>query len=80
VDGWDDDSQECDWCKGIGYVYRDEHAVNRPIPPTELAALADTLEALEVLRLRELGYTGQAKKPWEQAVRQARGKLPNGNS
>ena len=33
-------------------------------------ALEAALENLEAHRLREMGYTGTAKKPWEQAIRQ----------
>ncbi|MCA9907356.1 MAG: hypothetical protein KC519_01820 [Anaerolineae bacterium] len=73
-----DGEGECDWCQGIGYVCRDEQAVDHPIPLKRLPALAEKLEALEAERLRELGYTGQAKKPWDQAIRQARGKLLDG--
>jgi hypothetical protein len=69
---------DCDWCKGIGYVYRDARGVDRAIPPADLPALAERLEALELERLREIGYSGQAKKPWEQAVRQGRGNLLDG--
>ncbi|MGQ9910731.1 MAG: hypothetical protein ACUVS2_18045 [Candidatus Flexifilum sp.] len=75
--GWIDDPDspepECTWCGGIGYVYRDERGIDRRIPPADLAALSDTLERLETERLRELGYTGSARKPWEQAIRRARG-------
>jgi hypothetical protein len=69
---------ECRWCAGIGYVYREIHggaAVDRPIPAADLAALHDQLEVLEAERLRALGYTGSAKKPWEQAVREGRNPL-----
>ena len=31
--------------------------------------VAGELEALERERLREMGYSGDAKKPWEQAIR-----------
>lgn len=75
--GWIDDEDEdeggaeveCRWCAGIGYVYRDERGVSRRIPEADYAALADTLEQLEIERMREIGYTGAAKKPWEQAIR-----------
>jgi hypothetical protein len=79
--GWlsEDGEAECDWCRGIGYVYRSVAGVDQPIPPTDLPALGEKLEALEVERLREIGYSGAAKKPWEQAIRQARGKLLDGN-
>lgn len=74
--GWFDDDmmgdggQECDWCGGIGYVYRAQDGTDAPIPRADYARLADELEALERERLREMGYQGEAKKPWEQDVRQ----------
>jgi hypothetical protein len=71
--GWleDDDgnAQDCDWCGGVGYVYRDAAGPHRRIPDTDYPQVAETLERLETERLRELGYSGGAKKPWEQAVR-----------
>ncbi len=78
--GWLDDDEdgeiECRWCGGIGYVYRDAQGVDRRIPPSDYERQAETLERLELERLREIGYSGQAKKPWEQAVRQGRMKPP----
>jgi hypothetical protein len=74
--GWLDDEageSDCDWCAGVGYVYRDETGVDRRIPSSDFAAVAHTLEALETQRLREMGYTGGAKKPWEQSIRKERG-------
>lgn len=71
--GWFDSGgsgppEDCDWCGGVGYVYnlagRDEI-----IPNEDYGALADQLEALELERLRELGYQGIAKRPWQQAIR-----------
>jgi DnaJ-class molecular chaperone len=70
--GWLDDeegSEECGWCAGAGYVYRDASGVDRAIPPADYGRVAAQLEALEQERLREMGYSGEAKKPWEQAVR-----------
>lgn len=70
--GWFDDEDsaaDCDWCGGVGYVYRDPNGVDHRIPAGEFAQVADRLEALERERLRDLGYTGEAKRPWEQAVR-----------
>ena len=40
-----------------------------PIPPADFAAVAERLERLEVERLREMGYQGNAMKPWQQAIR-----------
>ena len=74
--GWleDDDGQtvDCTWCGGIGYVYRDAHGHDRRIPEADFGAAGAQLEALESERLRRMGYTGAAKKPWEQAIRQQR--------
>lgn len=74
--GWLDDDEEgaagaseCQWCGGIGYVYRDERGIDRRIPESDYEQNAATLEALELQRLREIGYTGEAKKPWEQEIR-----------
>lgn len=74
--GWfeDDDgqTQDCDWCGGIGYVYRDANGLDIRIPPADYQAVSAQLEQLEIERLRALGYTGEAKKPWEQKIRQNR--------
>lgn len=70
--GWfedEDEAQDCDWCGGVGYTYRDEGGVDRRIPPGDYPQVSDRLEQLEVERLRQIGYTGQARRPWEQAVR-----------
>lgn len=72
-DAFDDEDgsgeTECSWCKGVGYVYRDDQGVDHPVPPADYGRVAAELETLETARLRELGYTGAAKKPWEQEVR-----------
>ncbi|HLV34835.1 MAG TPA: hypothetical protein VKY59_06975 [Spirillospora sp.] len=71
--GWfeeDGVTEDCDWCGGAGYVYRDARGVDHKIPEADYGKVADILEKLEAERLRELGYTGAAKKPWEQAARQ----------
>lgn len=60
---------ECAWCGGVGYVYRTPEGYDQRIPPADLDRLTPELEALEAARLREMGYTGEAKKPWEQAIR-----------
>ena len=70
--GWFDGetgAEDCDWCAGVGYVYRDERDRDSKIPPTDYAAVADELEALEAQRLREMGYGGRAKQPWRQQIR-----------
>ena len=68
--GWFDDfgggDQDCDWCAGVGYVYRDAAGRDAQIPPADYASASDELERLELERLREMGYQGQAKKPWRQ--------------
>jgi hypothetical protein len=74
--GWLDDEDgevDCSWCGGVGYVYRDEQGVDHPIPAEDFEEVTATLEALETERLRELGYSGSAKKPWQQAIRRERG-------
>jgi hypothetical protein len=75
--GWFDDegeAAECDWCGGAGYVYRGADGVDRRIPAGDYDALSEQLEQLERERLREIGYTGEARRPWEQKIR--RGRLP----
>lgn len=74
--GWNEDdftgeADDCTWCAGIGYVYRDEAQVDHKIPLADLkqADVSNQLEALETERMREIGYTGAAKKPWQQDIR-----------
>ncbi|MCY3799425.1 MAG: hypothetical protein OXG84_16585 [Chloroflexi bacterium] len=72
--GWHEDefrgeAEDCDWCAGVGYVYRDAAGRDAPIPKADFKAVADELESLESDRLREMGYRGSAKKPWQQAIR-----------
>lgn len=72
--GWFDEldgsATDCDWCGGVGYVYRNEHNVDRRIPESDYGKVADRLEKLEIQRMRGLGYSGEAKKPWQQVIRQ----------
>ena len=68
-DAFSGESEDCDWCDGIGYVYRDEGGGDRAIPKADYDAVAEELEALERQRLRQMGYSGDAKKPWRQAIR-----------
>ncbi len=78
--GWTEEDgqvEDCDWCGGIGYVYRNAEGIDHRIPPADYPGLADRLEALEIERLRAMGYTGQPKRPWEQAVRQGRFPKPD---
>jgi len=63
---------ECHWCGGAGYVYRDANGVDHQIPDADYGKVADQLERLEADRLRNLGYTGSAKKPWEQDIRKGK--------
>ena len=75
--GWFEDDftgqvEDCDWCAGVGYVYRADDETDSPIPKTDFETLAEELEQLEVERLRELGYQGQAKKPWQQEIRKGK--------
>lgn len=72
--GWHTDeftgeTDDCAWCGGIGYVYQSADGVQRPLSAQEATAAAAALEQLEAARMRELGYTGKAKPPWEQGVR-----------
>lgn len=74
--GWFEDDftgevEDCTWCGGVGYVYRNEKGVDRKIPAVDLRDLeiSTQLEALETERLHEMGYSGEAKKPWQQDIR-----------
>ena len=72
--GWTEDEEDgatldCGWCDGAGYVYRSAQGIDRKIPAAEYGKVADTLEKLEQERLRAMGYSGTAKKPWEQDIR-----------
>lgn len=72
--GWFEDEMsfeavDCDWCRGIGYVYRDARGVDRAIPEADYARVAARLEALEAERMREIGYSGIARHPDEQPIR-----------
>ncbi len=66
--GWisDDETGEavdCDWCNGVGYVYRDANGHDRKIPDADYGRVAAILEDLEAKRLKDMGYTGTAKRP-----------------
>ncbi len=72
--GWYEDdftgeATDCTWCKGAGYVYTSADGTQRPIPHEDYGRIADALEQLERERMRELGYRGEAKPPWEQNIR-----------
>ncbi len=68
-DGIEGGAEDCDWCRGLGYVYRDAAYGDSPIPAADFGKLSDELERLEAERMRELGYQGEAQKPWRQAIR-----------
>ena len=61
----DGSAEDCDWCGGVGYVYREAGDLHRRIPEADYGRVADTLERMEIERLREIGYTGQPKRRWE---------------
>lgn len=73
--GWFEDEMgtgdviDCDWCGGVGYVYHRD-GVDIKIPATDWGKVSDQLENLERQRMAEMGYQGEAKRPWEQDVRQ----------
>jgi len=72
--GWHTDeftgeTEECDWCGGTGYVYQSADGVQTRIPAEDYGKVAAQLEQLEQERMHELGYTGEAKPPWEQDIR-----------
>ncbi|MBC8099043.1 MAG: hypothetical protein H7Y11_06335 [Armatimonadetes bacterium] len=73
--GWQSDDftgevGDCDWCDATGYVYRDADGVDHRIPAADYGHVAAILEGLETERLHEMGYTGGAVHPDEQAIRQ----------
>ncbi|MEO1646446.1 MAG: hypothetical protein AAFR67_14740 [Chloroflexota bacterium] len=75
--GWHEDDftgevEDCTWCGGVGYVYQDVQGTDHKIPKQDLhrRAISEQLEALEQARLRQMGYTGEAKKPWQQDIRE----------
>jgi len=74
--GWfkddEDQAEDCDWCGGIGYVYRDAEGLDHRIPPADYAQISTKLEELEKQRMRELGYSGDAVHPRDQKVRRKR--------
>lgn len=72
--GWFEDdfsgeAEDCDWCGGVGYVYRTANNTDAKIPRADLETVSEELERLETIRMRELGYQGNAKKPWQQDIR-----------
>lgn len=69
TDEFSGETQDCDWCGGTGYVYRDAMGVDRAIPAEDYGHVAAQLETLEQERLRDMGYTGSAKHPDDQAIR-----------
>ena len=78
--GWFEDdftgeTEDCDWCEGTGYVYRDDKGVDHKIPERDYGKVADVLENLEHKRMRDLGYSGSAIHPDDQPIR--RGEIDN---
>lgn len=69
TDDFTDETEDCDWCTGVGYVYRDSDGVDHKIPPADYGKVSAVLEKLETKRMRDLGYTGTAKHPDEQPIR-----------
>jgi hypothetical protein len=69
TDEFTGETEDCDWCGGTGYVYRDADGIDYRIPDSEYGEVADRIEKLELQRMHGLGYDGMAKKPWEQAIR-----------
>lgn len=69
-DGFTAQTEDCDWCDGIGYVYRADDGTDVKIPEADYGHVASILENLERERMREMGYEGEAKRPWEQNIRQ----------
>ena len=63
-----DQTEQCTWCAGVGYVYRGA-AGDSVRPPADYEKVAQELETLERQRLRAMGYQGEAKKPWQQNIR-----------
>jgi len=70
TDDFTGETEDCDWCGGTGYIYRDANGLDHKIPESDYGKVADILEKLETRRMRDLGYTGQAKHPDDQAIRQ----------
>jgi hypothetical protein len=73
--GWFEDDEtfeaiDCTWCAGIGYVYRDADGVDHQIPQADYGKVSAKLERLEQDRMRDLGYTGTARHPDDQPIRQ----------
>ena len=70
--GWfeeDGITEDCDWCGGIGYVYRDPARVDHQIPKADYDKVASVIDDLETQRMRDLGYTGEKKHPKDQEIR-----------
>lgn len=69
TDEFTGETEDCDWCGGVGYVYRDADSVDRRIPEEDYGKVADRIEKLDIQRMHALGYKGQPKRPWEQDIR-----------
>jgi hypothetical protein len=69
TDEFSGETEDCDWCGGTGYVYRDAQGLDHIIPVEDYGKVSAVLENLENDRLREMGYSGSAKHPDDQAIR-----------
>jgi len=74
--GWLNDEfsgevEDCDWCKGTGYIYRSAEGIDRPIPEADYGRVSAILETMEHDRLHEMGYSGTALHPDDQPIRKA---------
>jgi hypothetical protein len=68
-DEFSGEPEDCDWCRGTGYVYRDAAGVDRPIPEADYGRVSAILERLDHDRMHDLGYSGTALHPDEQPIR-----------
>jgi hypothetical protein len=70
------ETEDCDWCGGTGYVYRDADGIDYRIPDSDYGKVADVIEKLELQRMHGLGYQGAPRKPWERAIRRPQSDEP----
>jgi hypothetical protein len=77
TDEFTGENEDCDWCGGTGYVYRDSAGIDHPIPEADFGTVSAVLEKLETQRMREIGYTGQARHPDEQPIRKENPQKPD---
>ena len=57
-DDFSGETEDCNWCNGIGYVYRTDEGVDQQIPQADLqkSEISEQLEALEKERLRSSSF------------------------